>query len=640
MWKKIKTSKFYRSFNLDRATANEEDRTVELAFSSEDPYERYFGIEILDHGAGMDMSLISSGSAPLLKDHWRSEQIGVIDKAWVGSDHVGRARVRFSKSPLGEQEFQDVLDGIRSCVSVGYFVVKMILEKENKDKPDVYRVTEWKPVEASLVSIPADETVGVGKESEQIISTIIERSKNLTEVKTMDPEEIKKLEEAEKAKAKAKAEAYEKELREKAEKETQTEQTRVMEIHQIGVTYDLQDEAKKAIEEKTPLADFQKLLIDKMSERGFKPLDTSAPAGTLGMSDKDLKRFSMARFLRAVAVRSGHLDAAVAGETGFELDVATEAAKSFQKVTGQAAKGMIIPVDVVMDRRPYSADMLQRVLTAGTATDGAELVADELLAGSFIDVLRNLAVVANMGARLLPGLVGDILIPRKTSGSSAGWVSTETGNVANSEAQFDQVALTPKTLGSYSDISRQLLMQSSLAVDALIRDDLAIGVAIAMDLASLYGSGASGQPTGISQQTGINAPTAFAAAVPTYAEVVAMESAVAVDNALLGTLGYILEPAMRGSLKTTPKVSGYPVFIWEPDNTLNGYKTAVTSQITSGDLFFGNWADLIWAFWGGLDVLVDPYTGGLAGTIRFIVHQSTDIAVRHPVSFAFNNDGA
>jgi HK97 family phage major capsid protein len=182
-------------------------------------------------------------------------------------------------------------------------------------------------------------------------------------------------------------------------------------------------------------------------------------------------------------------------------------------------------------------------------------------------------------------------------------------------------------------------MQSSIDVENMLRADLAAGMALAIDLAALYGTGASGQPTGISVQSGINAPTAFAAAVPTYAEVVAMESAVAVDNALVGTLGYIVEPAMRGSLKTAEKFSGTGQQVWEPGGTLNGYKTGVTNQITSGDVFFGNWADLLIGMWGGLDILVDPYTNSLSGTVRIVCHQSMDIAVRHPVSFAFNNDG-
>ena len=118
-----------------------------------------------------------------------------------------------------------------------------------------------------------------------------------------------------------------------------------------------------------------------------------------------------------------------------------------------------------------------------------------------------------------------------------------------------------------------------------------------------------------------------------------MESAVAVDNALMGQLGYIIEPSMRGSLKTTEKASGTAVFIYGPGETLNGYNCGVSSQITSGDVFFGNLNDLIVAFWGGLDVLVDPYTNSLSGTIRIVVHESVDVAVRHPVSFALNNDG-
>jgi HK97 family phage major capsid protein len=189
-------------------------------------------------------------------------------------------------------------------------------------------------------------------------------------------------------------------------------------------------------------------------------------------------------------------------------------------------------------------------------------------------------------------------------------------------------------------MTRNLLLQSTPAIEGLVRMDLAAAVATAIDKACLYGTGADGQPKGISLQTGINAPTAFAAAVPTWAEVVAMESAVAVDNALQGRLGYALEPAMCGSLKTKPKETGYPSYIMESNDRLNGHCAAVSSQIVSGDLFFGNWADLIVGFWGGLDLLVDPYTLGLSGGIRIIVHQSCDVGVRHPVSFAFNNDTA
>lgn len=284
-------------------------------------------------------------------------------------------------------------------------------------------------------------------------------------------------------------------------------------------------------------------------------------------------------------------------------------------------------------------ELSTRVLTAGTATDGAELVADNLMAGSFVDVLRNLSICLLLGARTMHGLVGDVLVPRKTSGAAAGWIATEGGDVSASEAQFDQISLTPKTLGCYSQITRNLMLQSTPDAEQLIKIDLAAAVATAIDAAALYGTGASGQPTGISNVTGINAPTAFAAAVPTFAEVVALESAVAVDNANIGSLGYAINPALAGSLKTTPKVSGFPMYVLE-DGRMNGHRVAISSQVTDGDMFYGNWSDLLFGFWGGLDILVDPYTNALSGTVRVICHQSVDVGVRHPVSFAFNNDGA
>ena len=144
----------------------------------------------------------------------------------------------------------------------------------------------------------------------------------------------------------------------------------------------------------------------------------------------------------------------------------------------------------------------------------------------------------------------------------------------------------------------------------------------------------------IKNTSGINAPTAFAAANPTFAEVVAMETAVAEDNALAGSLAYILPAGMYGALKTTAKDSGSGQFVVEPGGTINGYRAIVSNQVTAGDLYFGNFADLLIGMWGGLDLIVDPYSGSKSGTVSITALQSVDVAVRHAVSFAFNNDGA
>ena len=119
-----------------------------------------------------------------------------------------------------------------------------------------------------------------------------------------------------------------------------------------------------------------------------------------------------------------------------------------------------------------------------------------------------------------------------------------------------------------------------------------------------------------------------------------METAVADDNALMGNLAYILRTNMRGALKTTQKftgTNGMPV--WEDGNNLNGYPGYVSNQGTDGNLYFGNWSDLLLGFWSGLDLQFDYAALALSGGLRLIAFQTCDVAVRHAQSFAYNNDG-
>jgi HK97 family phage major capsid protein len=189
-------------------------------------------------------------------------------------------------------------------------------------------------------------------------------------------------------------------------------------------------------------------------------------------------------------------------------------------------------------------------------------------------------------------------------------------------------------------VTRRMIQQSTLDIEALIRDDLAQSIATAMDLAALAGTGSSGQPTGIKTTSGINT-VSFGAAVdliPTFAQVVQMETEVAADNALQGNLAYILPASMYGALKTVEKAANTAQFVIEPGGTMNGYKAIVSNQCTAGDLYFGNFSDLLVGMWGGLDILVDPYTNSKSGTILIRAIQSMDVAVRHPVSFCLGQD--
>lgn len=587
-----------RTATFARDSINTDERTVEIAFSSEEPYRRWFGDEILSHGKGaVDLSFLNSGRAPLLADHNHRDVIGIIEKAWIDKDRKGRALVRFGRGERASEFFNDVADGIRPNISVGYVVKNWKIDEEKT--PEVWTATKWRPLENSVVAIPADETVGVGRSDEK--ETIKEKG-----IKIMADEKDKKDEVVDLDAVKEKA----------AQSARAEEMTRIKEISEMGKRRGYQEEAEKAINSGMSSIKFRDAIWElEENEREKIEVETVVEYKDIGLSKKELGKYSFLKLMRA------QLDRRFEKDAGLEIEASRAAAEK----AGTTPRGLIVPTDV-----------LRRDLTAGTATDGAELVADNLLAGSFIDILTNVTAVMSLGATMLTDLQGDVLIPRMTSGASAGWVAAEGGDVSQSDAQFDQVGLTPRTLGVYTEASRQLLMQSSIDVENLIRMDFARSMGIAIDYAALYGSGASGQPTGIKNTTGINAPTDFVAAVPTYAEMVDMETQVAVDNALVGSTGYLINATMRGGLKTKEKATNTAQFVWEPGNTVNGYKTAVSNQVATGNAFFGNWADLLIGLWGGLDILVDPYTNSLSGTIRIVAHQSIDIDVRHPVSFAYN----
>jgi HK97 family phage major capsid protein len=209
--------------------------------------------------------------------------------------------------------------------------------------------------------------------------------------------------------------------------------------------------------------------------------------------------------------------------------------------------------------------------------------------------------------------------------------------------------MSPKTVGAYTDMSRRLIIQSSIDVENFVKTDLAKVLALAVDLAGLSGPGTGNQPAGILASTSIGSSTAGAAGgAPSWAQVVALETVVAVANADVPNSAYLLNAVTRGKLKTVQKGTNLP-FIWESDNTLNGYRTVVSNQLRSNltkgtttgslsEMLFGNFSDYIIGMWGGLDLMVDPYAGATAGTLRVIVLQDVDVKMRHDESFAVTPD--
>jgi HK97 family phage major capsid protein/HK97 family phage prohead protease len=629
------TSKTHkRSFRFD-GPVDAEKRTIELAFSSDVELERWAGAaEQLSHQPGAcNLSRLNDG-APLLFNHDLGKVIGVVENARIDADGKGRAVVRFSRSAEAETVWQDVQDGILRNVSVGYRI-KDIKLKESRDGLDVYEATKWEPFEISIVSVPADTSVGVGRSLETEDEDEDESDDESKRVKNTEAGETA-VDQTVAPASEQKAETPEAEKKSEPlppnnsrniiiMENTNTpadgltaERTRSEAILSAGEKYNAQALASEFVRSGKTVAEFKTVLLEQVAARNASA--TKESNATIGLSDKEARSFSLTKLFRAL---SEPQDVAARKDAAFEFEVCSAAA------AGRQTRGTLIPHDVLSVR---GTNVISNVkATTGYTGDGKNTVATELLAGSFIDVLRNKAVLLQ-NATMLAGLVGNVDIPKQTSKTSASWIG-EDDSAPATDVNFGLVSLRAKTLAARSAITRRLLNQSSLGIEALVRENLARDLALALDYAGFYGDGLSNAPVGIKSTAGIGGVT-FAGANPTFAELVGMETAVSLQNADVDSMAYISNAGFRGYAKSTKKFSDASMnTIWEQGNTVNGYNALTTNQVATGDVFFGNFSDLLVGMWGGLEVMVDPYTGSDKGQLKIVVMQDVDFAVRRAQSF-------
>lgn len=631
-----------------------ESRTAEMAFSSEtETVQRWFGVEVLGHDAGeIDLSRMNNG-APLCWMHDLTDQRGVVVEgtARVDADKVARCTVRFSRSDEGEELFQDVIDGITRKVSVGYFVTGMKLVEE-RDGIDVYRVTSWQPYEVSMVSAAADDSMGVGRslenppeeqqENQEQDSHIIKNDPAATRKHTKDNQSMKYRfftdaqgnqcrvaindagEDTGAVEIVTAAGAGE---RAAGQRGTDAERTRAAALLAMGDQYagsvpNARELASQMIRDGKSPEDMQAALLVEFNKRAAKPLSEQNANAEVGLSDADVKRYSMMNVVRALANPN---DANAQKAAAFEIECSVAA----QRTLGRTAQGILVPPDV-----------LSRAMNSGGIAGnqvGAQMIDNDVMRGSFIDLLRNRCIGMQL-ATVIAGLVGNIDIPKKTADGQAYWLgegqdTTETG------FSLGQISFSPKTLGAYTEITRKLMQQTSMGVEAMVRSDLINALGQAIDKAFWYGEGGQYQPMGLKNQSGINAVDFATAGKPTFAELVQMETEIAADNADIGSQAYVGNARFRGHCKTSVKfASAGSATIWEPGGTVNGYRTEITNQVAQGDVFHGNFADAIIALWGGLDLTVDPFSLSKSGGIRIVAFQDVDMGLRRKESICWGSD--
>ena len=235
---------------------------------------------------------------------------------------------------------------------------------------------------------------------------------------------------------------------------------------------------------------------------------------------------------------------------------------------------------------------------------------------------------------VMTGLVGNVTIPKQTAAGTAYWLTNEATAITESQMTLGQLALSPKNVGAYTELSRQLMLQSSPAADALVMNDLARVLALAIDLAALEGSGASGQPTGISQTAGIGSVTGTSI---DYAKVLEFQTDVAGGNALAANCAYVTTPSVAALLKQRVAFSSTASPLWEGgilDGNMQGFRAVATNSVTAASMVFGDFSQVVIGEWGMLELALNPYANFAAAISGIRAIQTVDIGIRQAGAFS------
>ena len=567
---------------------------VRMSVSSETPVLTYIRMgdnqmlayEILDHSeSSIDRSSCSDGL--VIQDTHYGDQIGLIRAPMIVDKKLGGI-VEFCAGERAKEIGLDAANGLRRNVSVGYRCdpEKYVVEGQ-KDGYPVVRSLYWCPHEASFVNVPADTSVGVGR-----ALTVNENKTPQNEgegKRIMTPKEM-------------------------------------AELFKRAAQFGIEADAVQALIDKDQgRAELDALIVERQAsqitelrqpkkedptQNQRKQVMTATPKAD--ELDKEMRKYSLVNVIRGLA--GDRVD------VGREREISDELAKQ----RGKAAAGIIVP----------HAALAQRAFTvAGTSSAS---VSTDLLGAEFIDLLRTRSILGALGCRFLPGLVGNVAIPKMSAGATGYWV-TEAAAITGSEPTLGQVTGTPHTCGVLVDISRKLINQSTPAAEMIARDEMLERIARTIQIAVFAGTGSDGQPSAITTAMGINNP-AVTQGTPTYTELLGFPGAIFADNAEGSVMRWAMTAEVWAKLAATAtNGAGSPLALDPVSRRLIGYEYATSEDLPANSLWFGDWSTVNIGVWGaGVDVNVDDKTLSSSGGLRLVALQDVDVMVRLGQKLAYN----
>jgi hypothetical protein len=423
----------------------------------------------------------------------------------------------------------------------------------------------------------------------------------------------------------------------------QEERDRITEIEAVAAKHTARvpkmDELRtKAIKDGWTAERFKGEILEQLPKG--EPLET--PASELDLTQKQQRDYSLLRLIQ-YQITDGKVKA------DFERECAQEIIK---RSAGKTWHGMPIPWDI--QNRAYSVNVstrreldtlraiamehglrhAERALDTTSQYGASELVGTTLRADLFIDMLYNKALAAAAGVQILTGIQSNFTLPKKTSAGTWEWTG-EPGTTSGSALATGSITWSPKEGRAFEEYTRMLMLQSTPSIELLVQNDLLTIARLGIDKAVFHGSGTSYQPKGIEKESGIGAVDGADIGLEA---IVDHETKVAVGNADIGSMFYIMSPTTRGILKTRFVAPNTSERLMLADGTVNGYDSLVSNQIEDGYIFFGNFSDELLVYFGNLDLLVNPYAGDKTGTIRVNVYADVDCRLRRAASISMSDD--
>ena len=638
----------FREAAVEAVRADEKaEPEVRASISSEIPYVTYVydrelgttirAHEVLGHAEGeIDWSRMKDGLV-IQDTHW-GDQIGLMRHPEVRDGKITGV-IEFGCGQRAQEIKRDALAGIRRNMSVGYRIFEYRREKEKaEDGLPVYRAVKWQPYEASFVNCPADTRVGVGRSDgeEQPAAQPQPAAETRKEVQIMDKPNT--------------TAGYTAEQKQKIREMASAAHVSGEEVAEILLSERAFDEVREELANRR-----EKWLAEREEELKKKPA-TPPDAARAAFDDADKEKIKR-RYDFVKVVR--YLANAAAGDRpdvdiGFEREISDELAMK----TGRAVQGILLPDFVrsaanandgglTLGTPAYDTDTAAGGIS-GIGGAGKNVIETLLLSGRFIDALVvTLVLREQLGAEVLTGLVGNIAIPKGGS-ISGGWISTEGGNASKKNPTFGQITATPHTYGAYVDITRKLLIQSSINVQSKVLEWLMYACANGLETAAFQGTGSSGQPTGLC--TALNSGAAAWSNAASFDKLINLIAAVKTANSYRPSMRFVGNTGVWAALaKTrdyevltdgaaTPKnvaaIGGSVRLLDANTDRVIGRPFVEANLMPAAKLLFGDFTQLTVCLWSGTDIVVDPYANDTNGGLRLVALQDSDILIKRPESFA------